>query len=114
MDAWIRGHGPKPLLYGREHFARARLRRMSDAEVRLYQAARPSLPMSRLRFLPKAHGLRPIISTGNVVGARELSLSGRFCWWGREHLGVYEEFRRLVQKPQGPGTLALRHQWAPA
>lgn len=51
----------------RQHFARARLRRMSEAEVRLFRSARPALPVSRLRFLPKTSGLRPIVSTDSVA-----------------------------------------------
>ncbi|XP_055003451.1 telomerase reverse transcriptase [Sorex araneus] len=51
----------------RQHLVRAQLRRMSAAEVRQFRAARPALPTSRLRFLPKANGLRPIISSGSVA-----------------------------------------------
>ncbi|XP_055991062.1 telomerase reverse transcriptase [Sorex fumeus] len=52
----------------RQHLVRAQLRRMSKAEVQQFRAARPALPTSRLRFLPKANGLRPIVSTDSVVG----------------------------------------------
>lgn len=48
------------------------LRQLSEAEVRQHQGARPALPTSRLRFVPKPNGLRPIVSVDCVVGARAL------------------------------------------
>ncbi|XP_047411970.1 telomerase reverse transcriptase [Sciurus carolinensis] len=56
----------------RQHLERARLRELSEAEVRQHQGARLALPTSRLRFLPKPSGLRPIVSVDGVVGARAL------------------------------------------
>ncbi|XP_066231030.1 telomerase reverse transcriptase isoform X1 [Saccopteryx leptura] len=54
----------------RQHFNRVQLRELSAAEVKQHQEARPSLLMSRLRFLPKPSGLRPIVNMDYVVGAR--------------------------------------------
>lgn len=46
------------------------LRELSAAEVKRHQEARPALLTSRLRFLPKPSGLRPIVIMDYVVGAR--------------------------------------------
>lgn len=54
----------------RQHFDRVQLRELSVAEVKQHQEARPALLMSRLRFLPKPRGLRPIVNMDYVVGAR--------------------------------------------
>ncbi|KAM8819529.1 telomerase reverse transcriptase [Rhynchonycteris naso] len=54
----------------RQHFSRVQLRELSAAEVKQHQEARPTLLMSRLRFLPKPNGLRPIVNMDYVVGAR--------------------------------------------
>ncbi|KAM5328659.1 telomerase reverse transcriptase isoform 3-T4 [Glossophaga mutica] len=54
----------------RQHFDRVQLRELSAAEVKRHQEARPALLMSRLRFLPKPSGLRPIVNMDYVVGAR--------------------------------------------
>ncbi|XP_058420373.1 telomerase reverse transcriptase isoform X2 [Diceros bicornis minor] len=54
----------------RQHFERVQLRELSEAEVRRHQEARPALLMSRLRFVPKPSGLRPIVNMDYVVGAR--------------------------------------------
>uniref|UniRef100_A0A2K5RDW0 Telomerase reverse transcriptase n=1 Tax=Cebus imitator TaxID=2715852 RepID=A0A2K5RDW0_CEBIM len=54
----------------RQHLQRVQLRELSDAEVRRRQEARPALPTSRLRFIPKPDGLRPIVNMDYVVGAR--------------------------------------------
>ncbi|XP_015418603.1 PREDICTED: telomerase reverse transcriptase [Myotis davidii] len=54
----------------RQHFDRVQLRELSVAEVKRYQEARPALLTSRLRFLPKPSGLRPIVNMDYVVGAR--------------------------------------------
>ncbi|XP_036993198.2 telomerase reverse transcriptase isoform X2 [Artibeus jamaicensis] len=54
----------------RQHFDRVQLRQLSAAEVRRHQDARPAVLMSRLRFLPKPGGLRPIVNMDYVVGAR--------------------------------------------
>ncbi|XP_015980177.2 telomerase reverse transcriptase isoform X2 [Rousettus aegyptiacus] len=54
----------------RQHFQRVRLRELSEAEVRLLQEAQPALLLSKLRFVPKPGGLRPIVNMGYVLGAR--------------------------------------------
>lgn len=59
---------PRPS--ARQHFQRVRLRELSEAEVRLLQEARPALLLSKLRFVPKPGGLRPIVNMGYVLGAR--------------------------------------------
>lgn len=41
----------------------------TEAEVRQHQEARPALLTSRLRFVPKPGGLRPIVNVGCVEGA---------------------------------------------
>nr|XP_027799720.1 telomerase reverse transcriptase [Marmota flaviventris] len=56
----------------RQLLERVQLRQLSEAEVRQHQDARPALPTSRLRFVPKPNGLRPIVSVDCVVGARAL------------------------------------------
>ncbi|OWK02142.1 TERT, partial [Cervus elaphus hippelaphus] len=53
----------------RQHLDCVRLRELSEAEVRQHQEARPVLLTSRLRFVPKPGGLRPIVNMGCVVGA---------------------------------------------
>uniref|UniRef100_A0A8C6E5J9 Telomerase reverse transcriptase n=1 Tax=Moschus moschiferus TaxID=68415 RepID=A0A8C6E5J9_MOSMO len=53
----------------RQHLDRVRLQELSEAEVRQRQEARPALLTSRLRFVPKPGGLRPIVNMGCVLGA---------------------------------------------
>ncbi|XP_042551185.1 telomerase reverse transcriptase [Dipodomys spectabilis] len=54
----------------RQHLERVRLRELSGSEVRQHQVARPALPTSRLRFIPKPCGLRPIVNMDYIVGPR--------------------------------------------
>ncbi|XP_034513001.1 telomerase reverse transcriptase [Ailuropoda melanoleuca] len=54
----------------RQHFTSVHLRELSAAEVRRHHEARGTLLTSRLRFLPKPSGLRPIVNMDYVVGAR--------------------------------------------
>nr|XP_031298479.1 telomerase reverse transcriptase isoform X1 [Camelus dromedarius] len=54
----------------RQHLDRVRLRELSEAEVKRHQEARHALLTSRLRFLPKPSGLRPIVNMDYVAGAR--------------------------------------------
>ncbi|XP_011385887.1 telomerase reverse transcriptase-like, partial [Pteropus vampyrus] len=56
----------------RQHFERVRLRELSEAEVKLLQEARPAPLLSRLRFVPKPGGLRPIVNMGYVLGTRTI------------------------------------------
>ncbi|XP_004698159.1 telomerase reverse transcriptase [Echinops telfairi] len=54
----------------RQHFSRVQLRELSEAEVRRHQETKPSLLISKLRFVPKRQGLRPIVNMDYVLGAR--------------------------------------------
>ncbi|KAM5260059.1 telomerase reverse transcriptase isoform 2-T2 [Hipposideros larvatus] len=54
----------------RQHFDRLQLRELSDDEVQQLREARPALLQSRLRFLPKPSGLRPIVNMHHVAGGR--------------------------------------------
>ncbi|XP_036775976.2 telomerase reverse transcriptase isoform X1 [Manis pentadactyla] len=54
----------------KQHFDSVQLRELSEEEMRQRQEARPALLMSKLRFLPKPSGLRPIVNMDYVVGAR--------------------------------------------
>ncbi|KAM9253402.1 telomerase reverse transcriptase [Dugong dugon] len=54
----------------RQHFNKVRLRELSEEEVQRCQQAKPSLLTSKLRFVPKPQGLRPIVNMDYVVGAR--------------------------------------------
>lgn len=64
---WAASH---EVLCCRQHFERVQLRELSDAEFRRHQEARPALLTSKLRFVPKPNGLRPIVNMDYVVGAR--------------------------------------------
>ncbi|XP_006893229.1 PREDICTED: telomerase reverse transcriptase isoform X2 [Elephantulus edwardii] len=54
----------------RQHVSKVHLREVSAAEGQLRLQARPSLLTSKLRFVPKLQGLRPIVNMDYVVGAR--------------------------------------------
>ncbi|XP_012519176.1 PREDICTED: telomerase reverse transcriptase isoform X2 [Propithecus coquereli] len=54
----------------RQHLERVQLRELSGAELRQRREAGPALPTSRLRFIPKPSGLRPIVNMDYVMGAR--------------------------------------------
>ncbi|XP_032965770.1 telomerase reverse transcriptase isoform X2 [Rhinolophus ferrumequinum] len=56
----------------RQHLDRVQLQEVSDKEVQRLRAAGPALLQSRLRFLPKPSGLRPIVNMRYVVGAGTL------------------------------------------
>ncbi|XP_045855832.1 telomerase reverse transcriptase isoform X2 [Meles meles] len=63
---------PLQTLGVRQHRTSVRLRELSAAEVRRQREARATLLTSRLRFLPKPSGLRPIVNMDYVAGARTL------------------------------------------
>ncbi|XP_059272809.1 telomerase reverse transcriptase isoform X3 [Mustela nigripes] len=63
---------PLQTLGVRQHCTSVRLRELSAAEVRRQHEARATLLTSRLRFLPKPGGLRPIVNMDYVAGARAL------------------------------------------
>ncbi|XP_053449439.1 telomerase reverse transcriptase isoform X2 [Nycticebus coucang] len=54
----------------RQHQERVKLRELSGAELRQRQEAGPALPASKLRFIPKPSGLRPIVNMDYIVGTR--------------------------------------------
>ncbi|XP_062943554.1 telomerase reverse transcriptase isoform X2 [Cynocephalus volans] len=54
----------------RQHLERVQLRELSAAEVRRHREASPTLLTSKLRFIPKPNGLRPIVNMDYIVGAR--------------------------------------------
>ncbi|KAM5264430.1 telomerase reverse transcriptase [Ctenodactylus gundi] len=51
----------------RQQVERVQLRELSAAEVQQHREARPALPTSRLRFVPKPSGLRPIVNMDSMV-----------------------------------------------
>uniref|UniRef100_A0A8C3VK75 Telomerase reverse transcriptase n=1 Tax=Catagonus wagneri TaxID=51154 RepID=A0A8C3VK75_9CETA len=53
-----------------QHLDRVQLRELSEAEIRRHQEAGPAVLTSKLRFVPKPNGLRPIVNMANVAGAR--------------------------------------------
>uniref|UniRef100_A0A2K5MMA9 Telomerase reverse transcriptase n=1 Tax=Cercocebus atys TaxID=9531 RepID=A0A2K5MMA9_CERAT len=67
---WARCKALDQSRYPRQHLKRVQLRELSEAEARQHREARPTLLASRLRFLPKPDGLRPIVNMDYVVGAR--------------------------------------------
>lgn len=67
--AWVPS-GFHEVLCFRQHFNSVQLRELSEEEMRQHQEARPALLMSKLRFLPKPSGLRPIVNMDYVMGAR--------------------------------------------
>ncbi|KAM4875939.1 telomerase reverse transcriptase [Thomomys bottae] len=54
----------------RQHLERVQMRELSASEIRQHQAARPALPGSRLRFIPKPCGLRPIVNMDCISSPR--------------------------------------------
>ncbi|XP_029445789.1 telomerase reverse transcriptase [Rhinatrema bivittatum] len=57
----------------RKHFAKAKLRMISAKEVEAIQGQKSIPVTSRLRFIPKQDGLRPIVKTNSSVGAKNYS-----------------------------------------
>lgn len=64
-------------LYFRNHFAKVKLRALSSEEIEAIRQKKTSLVASRLRFIPKTHGLRPIVKVTSVVEAQALSKESR-------------------------------------
>ncbi|XP_069348380.1 telomerase reverse transcriptase isoform X1 [Eulemur rufifrons] len=54
----------------RQHLERVQLRELSGEELRQRRDTGPALPTSKLRFIPKPSGLRPIVNMDYIVGAR--------------------------------------------
>ncbi|XP_064006118.1 telomerase reverse transcriptase [Pogoniulus pusillus] len=61
----------------RNHFAKVKLRALSSEEIEAIRQKKTSLVASRLRFIPKTHGLRPIVKVTSVVEAQALSKESR-------------------------------------
>ncbi|XP_067413510.1 telomerase reverse transcriptase isoform X2 [Emydura macquarii macquarii] len=62
----------------RNHFAKVHLRALSAEEIETVQQKKCCIPMaSKLRFIPKPNGLRPIVKVSSVVGAKTLSRESR-------------------------------------
>ncbi|NXG18120.1 TERT transcriptase, partial [Grallaria varia] len=61
----------------RNHFAKVHLRALSSEEIEAVRRKK-SVPMaSKLRFIPKANGLRPIVKVSGVVKAQAFSRESR-------------------------------------
>ncbi|NXS07790.1 TERT transcriptase, partial [Neodrepanis coruscans] len=57
----------------RNHFAKVHLRALSSEEIEAVHQKKFIAMASKLRFIPKANGLRPIVKVSGVVGAQALS-----------------------------------------
>lgn len=63
--------------YFRNHFAKVHLRALSSEEIEAIHQKNYVPMASKLRFIPKANGLRPIVKVSGVVEARALSRESR-------------------------------------
>ncbi|XP_068932525.1 telomerase reverse transcriptase isoform X2 [Petaurus breviceps papuanus] len=54
----------------RKHFDKVQLRELSEEEIKQNLKARFICLASRLRFIPKPNGLRPIVNIDSIVGAK--------------------------------------------
>ncbi|XP_075777631.1 telomerase reverse transcriptase isoform X2 [Pelodiscus sinensis] len=61
----------------RNHFAKVRLRALSAEEIEEIQQKKYVPMASKLRFIPKPNGLRPIVKVDSVVGAKIMSRKSR-------------------------------------
>ncbi|XP_021573558.1 telomerase reverse transcriptase, partial [Carlito syrichta] len=61
----------------RQHLQRVRMRELSEAEVQQRRQAKPAMLTSKLRFIPKPNGLRPVVNMDYVVGARTFCRENR-------------------------------------
>ncbi|NWQ76020.1 TERT transcriptase, partial [Columbina picui] len=61
----------------RNHFAQVHLRALSSEEIEAVRQKKYILVASKLRFIPKANGLRPIVKVSGVVEARTFSRESR-------------------------------------
>lgn len=64
-------------LYFRNHFVKVQLRPLSSEEIETIHQKRSVTMASKLRFIPKPNGLRPIVKVSGVVGPRALSKESR-------------------------------------
>ncbi|XP_010116913.1 PREDICTED: telomerase reverse transcriptase, partial [Chlamydotis macqueenii] len=61
----------------RNHFAKVHLRALSSEEIEAVRQKQNVPVASKLRFIPKANGLRPIVKVSGVVEARAFSRESR-------------------------------------
>uniref|UniRef100_A0A8C3J5J7 Telomerase reverse transcriptase n=1 Tax=Calidris pygmaea TaxID=425635 RepID=A0A8C3J5J7_9CHAR len=61
----------------RKHFAKVHLRALSSEEIEAVRQKKYVPMASKLRFIPKANGLRPIVKVSSVVEARAFSRESR-------------------------------------
>ncbi|NXS64082.1 TERT transcriptase, partial [Brachypteracias leptosomus] len=61
----------------RNHFARVHLRALSSEDIEAIRQKKYAPMASKLRFIPKTNGLRPIVKVGGVVEARAFSKESR-------------------------------------
>ncbi|NXK39020.1 TERT transcriptase, partial [Piprites chloris] len=61
----------------RNHFARVHLRPLSSKEIEAVRQKKFVLMASKLRFIPKRNGLRPIVKVSGVVEAQAFSKESR-------------------------------------
>ncbi|TRZ25666.1 hypothetical protein HGM15179_001477 [Zosterops borbonicus] len=61
----------------RNHFVKVQLRPLSSEEIETIHQKRSVTMASKLRFIPKPNGLRPIVKVSGVVGPRALSKESR-------------------------------------
>ncbi|KGL72363.1 Telomerase reverse transcriptase, partial [Tinamus guttatus] len=61
----------------RNHFAKVQLRALSSEEIEAIHQKKPIPMASKLRFIPKSSGLRPIVRVSGVVEARAFSKESR-------------------------------------
>lgn len=64
-------------LYFRNHFVKVQLRPLSSGDIGALRQKRIVTMASKLRFIPKPNGLRPIVKVTSVVEPRALSKESR-------------------------------------
>lgn len=64
-------------LYFRNHFVKVQLRPLSSEEMETIRRKKFVPMASKLRFIPKPNGLRPIVKVDSVVEPRALSKESR-------------------------------------
>lgn len=64
-------------LYSRNHFVKVQLRPLSSEEIETIRQKKFVPMASKLRFIPKPNGLRPIVKVSGVVEPRALSKESR-------------------------------------
>lgn len=64
-------------LYFRNHFVKVQLRPLSSEEIKTTCQKKFVPVASKLRFIPKPNGLRPIVKVNSIVEPRALSKESR-------------------------------------